>query len=549
MQDTKYYVALTRCSTEEQRKKGASHESQLREITNHSRFDNFNLVKSYSETISGWKNVNRDTLDRIFQFCLQNSKINYLIVQKWDRFYRNSQKALYWIEKFKEIGVQVNAAEQWINYEGGSINTILGIYIGMAADESHNTSMRVKDRNRVWQAKGYWLHDAPYGYYRDIKNLDENGKSTIKKKAETEYAVNMIFDLLKQQVLAPHEIRKKVIAEGYKIPSSVFYRLIKNIFYAGHLYLKAYKKESEKVIKSRYPAYITLEQFYKNQTYIEQIKQKGGRKTTTNNNQSIELFPLKGHIKCNICNKNLTASKSKGKKKKYGYYHHNGCRVRIASKQAEQVICNVLQSFELEDEYYDMLQLYIAKELKTMTMDLRNRMKPLEAALTKNDKRLSKLKFLLTDDEISIEEYRTIKSQIQKDRVEKEVELKRIKKRLTNVDNETDSILKLLRNLQAIYFSCDNPHKRLLLDTIFPKGFTIEKVKVEQKTSYRCRTPKINDLLDILCWNSVGYHKQKTELLEVVPCRTRNDTKIEQEKDIISLFKEWQPLLNALNAA
>lgn len=521
MQDTKHYVVLTRCSTEEQRKKGASHESQLREIINHSRLEKFKLIKKYSETISGWKNVNRGTLDKIYNFCLHNPTVSYLIIQKWDRFYRNSERAWYWIKRFKDINVEINAAEQWINYEAGSINTILGVYIGQAADESDNTSRRVKDRNRIWKEKGYWLNYAPIGYVINKNKLDENGKSTIEKDSNQEECVNLIFKLLSLQTLEPHEIKKRVIKEGYKISSSSFYRLISNIFYTGHFVLKAYKNTPERLVKGRFPAYISLKQFETNQKYLEEVKHKGGRKVMTNTTESVELFSLKGMLKCNVCDKPLTASKSQGKRKKYGYYHHNGCKVRIPSKQAEILISNVLQSFELNDEYYETLRVYVQQEIKTLTSDLRKKLPPLEAGLSKNDNRLVKLKFLLTDDDISIEEYRSIKLQIEQDRAVKKNEIKRIKKSLSNVNEDAIKVLSVLHNLHEIYQKVDNQHKRLILNTVFPKGFTINEISEKGLKKYKCRTPKINRLIDTLCYKSGSYKNTKAELLDVVPLRAR----------------------------
>lgn len=521
MQNTNYYVVLTRCSTEEQRKKGASHESQLREIINHSRLEKLSLIKTYSETISGWKNVNRETLDKIYDFCLRNTNVSYLIIQKWDRFYRNSERAWYWIKRFKDISVEINAAEQWINYEAGSINTILGVYIGQAADESDNTSRRVKDRNRIWKEKGYWLNYVPLGYIINKNKLDENGKSTIQKDTNTEDCVNLIFKLLSLQTLEPHEIKKRVLKEGYQVSSSSFYRLISNIFYTGHFVLKTYKNTPERLVKGRFPAYISLKQFETNQKYLEQVKQKGGRKVMTNTVDSVELFSLKGILKCNVCDKPLTASKSQGKKKKYGYYHHNSCKVRIPSKQAEVLISNVLQSFELDAEYYETLKVYVQEELKTLTNDLRKKLTPLEAGLIKNDNRIKKLKFLLTDDDISIEEYRSIKLQIEQDREVKENEIKRIKKSLSNVNEEAKKVLNVLHNLQEIYQKVDNQYKRLILNTVFPDGFTINEIKEKGFKKYKCRTPKINKLIDILCCKSGGYKNTKAELLNVVPLRAR----------------------------
>ena len=57
-------------------------------------------------------------------------------------------------------------------------------------------------------------------------------------------------------------------------------------------------------------------------------------------------FPLKDIFVCGLCNKNVTASISSGKKNKYAYYHCRCGATRIAKSKAELMFDDILSNIK-----------------------------------------------------------------------------------------------------------------------------------------------------------------------------------------------------------
>ena len=82
----------------------------------------------------------------IFVFPLKDfakknkGKIDYLLVQKWDRFSRNVGLGLLMIETLRKMGIEVNCVENWIDYEASDYIVMLSLYL--STPEAENSKIR-----------------------------------------------------------------------------------------------------------------------------------------------------------------------------------------------------------------------------------------------------------------------------------------------------------------------------------------------------------------------------------------------------------------------
>ena len=142
------FLLYTRCSTEEQSKKGNSHEYQTEGIRRSGvvTVGKLQEVGVYSDTVTGTKFDNRGGeggLDAAYRLCeRQRGKVAYLFVYRWDRFGRSVEHCFGAIRRFREVGVEVNCPDEWIDYTDPSWPLILSVKFGMAQSES----MRISDR-------------------------------------------------------------------------------------------------------------------------------------------------------------------------------------------------------------------------------------------------------------------------------------------------------------------------------------------------------------------------------------------------------------------
>ena len=168
-------MIYSRCSTEEQLKSGFSHEYQIDSIK---RFmntnDECNLIGEYKDTITGTK-FDRPELLTLYNYCKANpGVVNFILVQKWDRFGRDIVECITWIRKFKKLGVEVNSPFERIDFSTTDYILFLSIRFGLAETESLKISDRTKDGINSAQRLGFYTGTAPFGYTRKESNDKTN---------------------------------------------------------------------------------------------------------------------------------------------------------------------------------------------------------------------------------------------------------------------------------------------------------------------------------------------------------------------------------------
>ena len=114
-------------------------------------------------------------------------------------------------------------------------------------------------------------------------------------------------------------------AKGFDCSKNQLWRILRNPFYYGKIVLPAYKDEETELVPGQHEPLISEELFYSVQDVLDGRK----RNYPAKQNQKKE-FPLRGFLKCRKCDRNLTASASKGNGGKYYYYHCTcGCNERF----------------------------------------------------------------------------------------------------------------------------------------------------------------------------------------------------------------------------
>ncbi len=108
-------VLYVRVSTDEQARLGYSLGHQEMVLTKFSELKEFEVVSVFREDHSA-KNFERPEYKKLFKFCKTHKKeVDHVLITKWDRFSRNQRDALQEIKSFSDFGIEVNAAEQWID--------------------------------------------------------------------------------------------------------------------------------------------------------------------------------------------------------------------------------------------------------------------------------------------------------------------------------------------------------------------------------------------------------------------------------------------------
>ncbi len=259
--------------------------------------------------------------------------------------------------------------------------------------------------------------------------------------------------------------------------------ILRNPIYIGKIKTKLF----DSLIDGLHEHLIDEVTFYKAQRILD-IKSIG-----TYNIKYKNKFPLKRFLKCPNCNNNLTGSYSKGRNKKYPYYHciTKGCTFKSIRKElAEELFIGYLKSFELKEKVIDKIfknmKLYIDKkqeENKNMISKLRK-----EITLLENKK--FRIDELVIDGTFSKDTYRKKLNDVETEILTKKIQLNDYEDGISNVDELIDYGKKFLLNLSSLWLKLDNTQKRKFQEILFPEGLYLENNEF--------RTAKISPILAII---------------------------------------------------
>ena len=111
----RYAIGYVRVSTSEQKKYGNSLETQRNNIEDFCFKQNIVLLKMFTEDFSG-ADFERPEFQELLKFIKANrGEVDLLLLDRQDRFARNTEQALSMTRKLKELGVEVNFVSEWID--------------------------------------------------------------------------------------------------------------------------------------------------------------------------------------------------------------------------------------------------------------------------------------------------------------------------------------------------------------------------------------------------------------------------------------------------
>ena len=179
----KNYASYGRVSSQEQ-KKNTSVGTQLESVTRTAleMSPDAVCVKQFTDVASA-RSFERPGLKEAYSYIkwynqVANTPIGHFLVHAWDRFGRNRDKSAEMRNKFKDIGTEVNAVTEWVNYNDSGEIIVHSVREAIAEAESMKNSERTKRGQLQRMRDGFWIFDVHKGY-RKSDVLNSNGTRSI----------------------------------------------------------------------------------------------------------------------------------------------------------------------------------------------------------------------------------------------------------------------------------------------------------------------------------------------------------------------------------
>ncbi len=273
------------------------------------------VIKLFREEGESAKFADRTQLINLLEYCRRNKgKVDILIVWKIDRFARNQTDHFAIRAKLMESGVTLHSATEPLSDDpvGKAMEGMLAVF---AEFDNSVRSQRATENMKSAFKSGRWMWVAPLGYknnrlsngYSDLE-CDEDRFGLIKSGLNEFVKGTMLLTDLTRYF----NDRNLKNMQGNPVSRQLTARILDDKFYAGIMFSRKWNLEA----RGNYEPMITIDTYDK----IQAIRRKENPFSTVPHHARNESFPLRGDLYCFDCKKALTASFSKGRSMKYGYY-------------------------------------------------------------------------------------------------------------------------------------------------------------------------------------------------------------------------------------
>ena len=506
-----------RVSTMRQVQEGFSMEAQRDNLTYFANSQGWNVYGDYGdEGISGKSVEDRPGVKRLIN-DIKLKKIDIVVLYKFDRLTRDSRDTEDFIELIQNYNILVYALSGGkvdVSTPSGRFNTRI---LGAAAQfEREQIVDRVVDGFIKKVKKGYSLCSSTvtYGYdrpkHQEIQTINPEEAKVVKRifklyvnegKSFTE-----ICDILNSEKVPTKnkgKIRKRRFCDEKYVVNSIWQakcirNILANVTYIGKVRYgvnreKVSIEEADKyenrgkgfVAEGLHEPIIDEKTFQKAQEKLAKIKRVYKTK-----HPKEETYYC-GFLKCGLCGNQLTTTRTNHRDKKDGKLHvHIG--YRCLNHEKKLCLCMGMSHKKVEKAFLN----YISKiqdlenveefEYNSETEDDKNELSIIKNRLSQKKVKLKQIMTLFVDDNLTYDEYKSMKESLENDIKSIEKEIKKMEKNLKPIKEKIDKT-KISKKISEHWENLTNAEKREFL-TLF-----IEEIIIVNRNNDR-----VNGLPEIL---------------------------------------------------
>jgi len=320
-------VIYCRVSTKEQ-VEGTSLETQREACLQYAATRGITVERIFEEQGESAKFKDRTELLKLIAFCRSRKNIQALIVWKVDRFARNVEDHFAVKRELLKFGTAIHSVTEPIDDSpiGKFTETI---FAAMAECDNGIRAHRCVEGMRHKLETGIFPWKPPLGYLTINPRKQKKSQSDVRDQERfpiIQEACRLVLSgsYTKADILRFFHERGLTHLSGKPIRSQNVDTIFANKFYAGILTDPWNGKE----YKGKHEAMVTPEEF----GAIQRILDPRSRHIAHIKKRSD--FPLRSFIRCSACMRPMTASWSKGRHKRYAYYH---CYSKVCSRYGRGV--------------------------------------------------------------------------------------------------------------------------------------------------------------------------------------------------------------------
>ena len=479
-------VMYRRISTDENRQKhslSAQSDILRRDIE---RMSGAVIVADIQDDISA-SGFDRPGWSQLEAFCKKKTNnVRSVYVTEWTRFSRDLFGAIQMIERFRTMGIEINATNQLIDYNDPNYALMLAIHLGQGHAFRIKLSQDIKKSIVRAKQDGYWPNNSPYGY----DNFKINKKGSLIPNEDSKFVVEA-FNIVATGNYSMEEARKLMVNKHngkFKMSKNAFARMLRKIVYAGYV-----EYESE-FFAGKHDSVIDVTLFWHVQEILEPTSRVGAEIKLQNPD-----FPLRGFLTCSSDHKPLRASKSRGKLgKRYAYYHCSGkCSERFRADIAHEELVNLLKGYRIKMGHDEIIRKAFHSVWKQYKGDGQKEMFKVQREIDQINRMIKSVQDKYFTGMLEDQEYKEVKSRYQGRLGTLEYELEILRQLDGDFNEKLTFFVDFLQNLPVMFENSGIEVQKSILGSIFS-----EKLVFDGK---EYRTPNVNPAIHLLCKSNKGY--------------------------------------------
>lgn len=513
-------ILYCRVSSDEQ-KNNTSLDSQEMQLRNYCERMGYNVIEVYREDYSAKDpDLKRPEMKAIYQYCKgHRGEVDKILFYRWDRYARNVEFALTYKRKFlDELGVEINAIESPIDFNGTEWATMLSIYCGVAHTEDLKISRRTKDGIRATLKAGRYPQKAPIGYLNHRISDSETHLIIDEKYApvvaevfrELAKGLDSVETLRKRygamliRRKGIHKDRRGIAKDTTNRPISkgAFFRMVRNRLYCGEIVVPTYMDEPEEIIIGEHEPIIDKATFQAAQNAIDGRTQC---KPHVRKTDKPELF-LRRFLVCPQCGYAITGGISTGNGGKYAYYNCCHCKqVKSRAEKANDAFANFIGELQptpaTQKAYEEIVMDFSEKGKEARKIECEN----IQTQISAIDGKIATADDKMLDGMLDKEQYQRILDRFQRERQQLAERLDALKRpRDTKIEPKLTYAYSLIDSM--VYYIREAPIEVRchLIGSIFP-----EKIEFDGE---KYRTSKMNEVAELIFQSNNELGKQKQDL-------------------------------------
>jgi site-specific DNA recombinase len=218
-------------------------------------------------------------------------------------------------------------------------------------------------------------------------------------------------------------------------------------------------------------------------------------------------LPLRGHLSCPKCNKNLTGSGSTSRNGKRHYYYHcqhsKGCDFRVKTSELHAALNGLFKELKVSDEVVSLFKLILQDRFEKTEKSNKQQLKKSTTELKKIERKKETLLEKMIEGIINDNDFQKHNDKYDEQITELEVEIDNLK----GDDKELKEFISfgtfMLQNLSEVYSKLDVNGKGKLIGSIFDEKLVYLKNKY--------RTPRLKDGAAFIFNNNKALQSLKTK--------------------------------------